>query len=518
MYRTILVATFAGLLLIALAAAGLAWMGAASARYELERTRLAHAVLESHLVLETETYLLLNRLTESLVPGAGVPDVATARVRLDKQIEVVRRGIAEEAVFVGANEDEAEELERLASIERLIGNVLDQMQATSGSSRQIQPPGDGLTRLISQDFRSLVAAAVLEEQGEVRQANEAADRTVRRIGLLSQVAAAAAVLLCAGALAVLLQRLSAPLADLTAAMRAVAAGDLSHQVPVRGRDEFAGVAERVNRMIGELAEGRQKADGTRHELETAIGQRTSELAEANLSLRRADETRRRFLADISHELRTPLTVIRGEAEVTLLGRGLAPGDYETALSRINEQAILTGRLVDDLLFVARVEAGEPRMLRNEVVMGDVAQRAAASAEVIARRKDVSIECREEPVEPVRGDPSKLRQLVMILLDNAIRYSNPRTNIEVFVGPAPTGVVLRVTDEGMGIAEDEVELVFERFYRGGNAAGQHADGSGLGLAMAKAIVEAHRGQVSLDSKPGYGTTVTVVFPVAGTLSA
>lgn len=520
MYRTILVVTFLGLLALTLSSAGLAWFGVNKTRYELERTRLAHEVLETHMRLEAETYALFKQLTDTfLTDGASTLDEAASRVRLEGQLDAVRKAIAREVAFVGDREDESEELSRLAAIERQIQRVLEQFRtaqaviARGGSIRDVPQLEEVLERSIDQRFKTLIETAINEEQREVDRAHEAANATLARIDLLTKIAMVAAVLLAFAALVLLLGRLRRPLEQLVAAAQAVAAGDLRHRVPTTGRDEFAHVGRSFNLMIEELAHSREEVDRARDDLETAIAQRTDELERANATLKRADEVRRRFLADISHELRTPLTIIRGEAEVTLRGRQASPDDYKTSLTRIAEQAVQTGRLVDDLLFVARAEAGEPRLALQAVAFDEVVRRACADSDVVAEPKEVRISLREGARDAVvQGDPAKLRQLVMIVLDNAVRFSGRGGPVEVSLDPSPRGVLLRVADRGGGIAADELARVFDRFYRGENAAARHPDGSGLGLPLAKAITEAHGGEITVESRVGEGTSVSVALPV------
>lgn len=526
MYRTILISTFVGLLALALASAGLAWYGSVEARYELDRTRLAHEVLEAHIKLEAETYTLFKQLTDTfLTNGATKLDEAAARQRLEAQIDVARKAIAREVSFVGDREDESEELERLSAIERQIGLVLEQFRAAErvlaqgGSLRDLPLLEEVLEKSIDQRFKQLIDQAIEEEQQEVKRAHQAANATLTRIGLFSRIVGALGVVLSLGGLVLLLHRLRRPLEHLVAAARAVAAGDLTYRIPNGGRDEFARVAASFNSMTDELSRSRREVDQVRHDLEGAIAERTAELAQANITLKQADQMRRRFLADVSHELRTPLTVIRGEAEVTLRGREVSSDDYKTSLARIAEQAVHTGRLVDDLLFVARAESGEPRMRLQAVALDELVRRACADADVLAEPREIKIVLREgAPDAVVQGDPDKLRQVVMILIDNAVRYSQAGGTVDVSLSPGPRGIVLHVTDRGIGIGEDEVARVFERFYRGENASVRHAEGSGLGLAMAKAIVEAHGGEITLQSRLGDGTTVCVVLPVVRRLRA
>jgi signal transduction histidine kinase len=250
-----------------------------------------------------------------------------------------------------------------------------------------------------------------------------------------------------------------------------------------------------------------------------VAARTAELAAVNLTLRCSEDARRRLLADVSHELRTPPTVIRGEAEIALRGQDKALAEYKQALGRIAEESAHTARLVDDLLFVARSEAGEARVTAQAVAFDDSLNRATAAARTVANAQDVKVmERATVRGVVVQGDPDRLRQLVLILLDNAVRYSDPGGEVVVTLAAVAGSVQLTVADSGMGIAPDELECVFERFYRGDGAAERHFRASGLGLPLARAIARAPGGEVTLESTLGQGTTARLVLPVIRGLKA
>ena len=272
-------------------------------------------------------------------------------------------------------------------------------------------------------------------------------------------------------------------------------------------------------MAGELEAKNRDLEAAKADLEQAVTARTAELCDANAALEKADQVRRRFFADISHELRTPLTIIRGEAEIGLRGNDKAIDDYKGTLHRVLEQAEHTARLVDDLLFVARQNAGETRMSRQAIALREIVESVCGDAEVLAEKRGVTVTLRQEVEEAVvSGDPGRLRQLFLILIDNAIRYSEARGEVSLYMGAAPKGVVVRVSDGGIGIGPDELERIFERFYRGDNASEHHTEGTGLGLPVAKAIADAHDGELVIDSRLGEGTTASVFLPTVRKLRA
>jgi two-component system, OmpR family, sensor kinase len=246
---------------------------------------------------------------------------------------------------------------------------------------------------------------------------------------------------------------------------------------------------------------------------------TQELRKANAALSRVDQTRRQLFADISHELRTPLTMIRGEAQVALRGSKKSPAEYKEALQRIHDQAQQLGHLVDDLLFIARTDGGAPHLKQEAVALHTLVGQVCLEAEVLTDPRNIHIHFQTNVKSAmVASDPGRLRQPFVILLENAIRYSKPAGRITVDISPALAGVAVSVIDSGIGIAPDELERAFERFYRGGNGATANPEGSGLGLPVAKAIVDAHSGTIKIASKLNEGTTVTVTLPVARKLQA
>jgi len=270
-------------------------------------------------------------------------------------------------------------------------------------------------------------------------------------------------------------------------------------------------------MATDLQAHQQALQDAHANLEKVVEERTEELSQANQTLRNIDEKRRGFFADISHELRTPLTIIRGEGEIALRGANKRVPDYKQSIARIVEQAKHLSLLVNDLLFIARQGAGAARLNLQQVDLGELVEKVCGDAEVLADAKSVHVACDVNGAahDMVTGDPARLRQLFLVLLDNAVRYS--KSNGEVKVGIERTGgeVTVRVSDRGIGIPEDELENIFERFRRAGNAMEHSAEGLGLGLPVAKAIVEAHKGRIEMASRLGEGTTVTIALPAAGT---
>jgi two-component system, OmpR family, sensor kinase len=259
------------------------------------------------------------------------------------------------------------------------------------------------------------------------------------------------------------------------------AQDLSRRVAVpRTGDEVADLGETFNGMLGRL--------------ETVF------------------EAQRRFIADASHELRTPLTAIRGNADL-LRQHGERMQDDERAevLDDMATEAERMSRLISDLLALARAQTGEqpqPAPVRfDEAVDG-----AVRAARGLARGHDIIYSPASSPFL-VMGDPDRLKQLALILLDNAIKYTPPEGHIWVTVRQDRAAVELRVVDDGPGIPAERLPHLFDRFYRGGTLArGRDDGGAGLGLAIAREITQGYDGTIAVESTVGRGTAFTVQFPL------
>ena len=224
--------------------------------------------------------------------------------------------------------------------------------------------------------------------------------------------------------------------------------------------------------------------------------------------REALRRQREFAADASHELRTPLTVIR--ASVDDLGRhGSEPvAKVGSALTDIRYEVDHLTAMVDDLLLLARSDSGAVALERVPVDLGDIASTAAAALARPATERGVEVFVDPEPSE-LNGDPARLRQLVMILVDNAIRHSPSGGRVLVRVRTEGRDATLVVEDEGPGIRNEDLPRVFDRFYR---AAGAPGGGTGLGLAIAAWIAERHDGRIEAANRPERGARFTVRFPI------
>jgi signal transduction histidine kinase len=274
---------------------------------------------------------------------------------------------------------------------------------------------------------------------------------------------------------------------LEAAAERLGSGDLSARAPESGGDEIASVAHAFNRMAVELA-ARDEA------------------------LRTVDRQRRQMLADVSHELKTPLTAMRGYLETLQMPQvELDAPTRERYFQTLERETRRLDRIVQDLVDLARLENGvgtlDVRVFALERLFDHVVQRHDQDA----RAREIGLRVSVAPeVDQVLGDPDRLEQVVENLVANALRHTPPGGHIELCGRAEHDAVVLTVADSGAGIAPEHLPYVFERFYKVDAARTRDANGSGLGLSIAKAIVERHRGSIQVTSVPGR-TAFTIVLP-------
>jgi signal transduction histidine kinase len=270
------------------------------------------------------------------------------------------------------------------------------------------------------------------------------------------------------------RRMADPMAEVMEAADRVAAGDYGVRVDERGTPEMRRLARSFNAMTERL--------------------------------RSSEDHRKDLLADVAHELRTPLSVIRGNAEGML--DGLYPADRAHLEPLIDEIKVMS-RLLDDLQTLSTAEAGALRLHRSRVEPGQLVEDVAAAFRSQADDARVRLEGRVAAELPeIDVDPVRIGEVLANLLSNALRHTPPGGSVVIAAEAAPDGVTFIVTDTGDGIPADALPHVFDRFVKA-----EDSRGAGLGLAIAKALVESHGGRITAESDPGYGATVRVVLPRA-----
>ena len=267
--------------------------------------------------------------------------------------------------------------------------------------------------------------------------------------------------------------------------------------------------DRISRVAAAVSASNLGQRIDRLQMETELGRLAGTLNDTFDRLQAAFEQQIRFTSDASHELRTPLSIVTNQAELALR-RDRQPAEYRDALRAILEAARRMRTVVEDLLTLARADAGELSLRRDPLDLAAVVRGTAELMAGEAERRGVAIEL-DLADAALRGDRSRLQELVTNLLANAIRYNREGGRVTLRLRTGGGLALLDVSDTGIGIPPEEQALVFDRFHRVDKARSREAGGSGLGLAISRWIAEAHGGRILLESEPGEGTTFRVELP-------
>jgi len=305
------------------------------------------------------------------------------------------------------------------------------------------------------------------------------DRALHGLVRTLAIAVPLALALAAGGGIFLARRTLKPVDKIAQTAQKIGEVDLSQRINVNTKDELGRLAATLNEMIGRLEKAFQR--------------------------------QKQFTSDASHELRTPLAVI--EAESTLaLRKERPPSDYRQSLESISRETRQMSSLIDQLLTLARADAGKEQWNFTEVDLGKLITNLSIDVEVLCQEKGLSFQLGQTQDLVVKGAEARLRELFMNLLGNAIRYTpSPGTVSVSFVREGQMAVVA-ITDTGIGIPAKDIPLIFERFYRVEKSRSRAEGGSGLGLAICRHIAEAHGGKIEIESQVGGGSTFSVWLPL------
>ncbi|MEZ4524094.1 MAG: ATP-binding protein [Thermomicrobiales bacterium] len=324
---------------------------------------------------------------------------------------------------------------------------------------------------------------------QVAESREPLEQTMKQLTTILVAGTLVGTILAAGAAWMVADAALRPLRRMAATARAIGgAGDLSERITSpQTNDEVERLAETFNAMLDRL--------------EVAF------------------DAHRQFVADASHELRTPLTALRGNTDIlqTMVRENRVDTELlGESLDDIASETDRMSRLVGDLLTLARADTGWSPRLNDEIDLAMAASEAVRIHRPLAQHHNLNLDIVDDGVL-VRGNADQIRQLVLILLDNARIHTPAGTTVDVKISADEDNAIIAVSDNGPGFGPEHKDRIFDRFYRTDGARARTSGGTGLGLAIARWIAETHGGAISADSVPGEGATFTVRLPLAGTLS-
>lgn len=483
-------------------------------RENLKQSNIAQSLLFEHERLSGTSYRLFKQLTDEVILGQGANQAFVRKKRamisqsLDtiKQLELAQREALGIAFTQGSIEDTDE-------LQMLIDEIISEFQIVVKSNgvfplKQQARLRSLLEVTIDDQFRELINSAINRQTNVVTSINAQINSLNSAIVWFTVGLGVLSLSIIFYGCFWLFNQLYQPIVLIRNATNAIASGEYDKPISEALDEEFEELASSINQLAERLKEHESKATTSRKQLELDVEQRTRELTKANLELTKIDTRRRQFIADISHELRTPLTIIRGEAQVTLRMKTASEEDYKETLSSILTQAVSLSHLVDDLLLLTRAEMHQIQLQMAPVNLFDLVTAEVSRWQQHCEDRVISVIASEqsEKIEALIDKP-RMQQVLSILIDNATKYSQAGGSVDIGIARQSGQLEITVSDTGNGISATEIENIFERFVR----FSRHDEGLGLGLPIAKAIIEAHGGQIVVESVQGEGSTFSILLP-------
>ena len=474
--------------------------GWSRAEWLVQRGTMTHQQLEILASVSGAIDRYLDLVERSAPPG----DVAAGEREVTRILDRWSSSVARESQMLDAPASAQEARAERARIARIRALVARGEQALLTRREPLW-----VTRT---EIEVLIQEAIADERAEVEQTTAAIARTGRQIGVLV-IGIPLAALGVAGLMSLLLARtMRRRLRALMAGASAIGGGDLAYRFEGNARDDLGLLAVMFNRMAARLRRSRSRLEVLQHELEARVAHRTAELEQKNRQLQAIDSNREQFFSEISHELRTPLTALRGEAEVSLRQPNDAGGQRES----LRHIVALAGDLensINDLVELARSQTRELLFVREHIDLVSLLARTASAGRALGIPRSVAVLFVDNVVRSdFRGDAQRLQQTFLTLVDNAIKHAPAGSSVTVTLDASPAAGMYHVSvvDRGPGIPQAIRNRVFDDFFQGDPS---QRGGMGLGLAIARRVIQAHGGRIEItDADHGSGTRVRVSLPL------
>jgi signal transduction histidine kinase len=317
-----------------------------------------------------------------------------------------------------------------------------------------------------------------------------------------------AILIMSGSYVIVRYIIVKPVKHLKEVSDAIAAGELNVRSEIQTGDEFEDLSHAFNRMLRNLVSMQDRLRKVNSDLDLKV----DELAQANMALYESNRLKSDFLATMSHELRTPLNSIIGFSDVLVSSDELNE-KQQRWVSNIRSSGDQLLGLINDILDLAKIEAGKMQVRVEDLSIHDVAEGLLSMFRPFAEKKNIELKGQVDPdIELLRQDPGKLQQILSNLLSNAIKFTPEGGRVVLKAEAVPPNLLLTVTDTGVGIAPEDQELVFEKFRQAGNPLTREHAGTGLGLSIVRELCKLLGGEVTLESELGRGSKFTVTIPL------
>jgi len=505
-----LLVVFALVAALALAQSLFVWWAAASAAHHAERSVVATRMLAEYLALSANKQRLKVWFAQRMLTGDDDPQ---ARQRLESAMQVSVAELRRLALAPGAPPGETADIELVASNVAMLQAALaasERPQIGLAPDRQWRTVMRAFDELAGRDMRELLGTAVSRVEAASRAESAAQAAVLARVRLANLLLAVLVLLVAGLSVAYFLRRIDRPVARLGQLSAALAAGDFTARSGLTGQDEFARIGSLLDSMAARLTEAQARSRGLQERLGLLVSERTRAVSQAYQSVLALEAGRRQFFAELSHELRTPVTVIRGEADLALRARAGWPESAE-ALQRITAAAAELGARVQDLLDAARSGRVGYAFRLGPLALPAMVRPAVEQMQVLAQCRGVHLVFVEPAASPrVEADPERLRQALVILLDNALRHSPAGGRVQVLIAAEGEHWALRVEDEGPGMSDAAIEQTLEPQAWSMPRAARDEGGLGVGLLIAQRILEAHRGSLDLVRRPEGGLRASLLL--------
>ena len=542
MIRTRLSVAFSAMVLLAMAQGLFVLWATHSAAKHAERSLVATQMLNHYLELGANKQRLKVWYAESALAGTALESTR------DRLLEKMSRSLNElqkllprdTAVTPSGLSSESNTLQLLLRNFGLLkvsltDSRLQSSQPTALAREKAKEWTDLMAifdRSDALDLRNVLEQAVVRQRATSDRAESELATALARIRIASAWLTLTATAVGLFAVIYFVKRMQKPFEHLVNTIGTMFEGnDDYRKLPLKSHrlnDEFGLIAQQLEALAVKLAAAREQNEHLRQGLDDAVAAKIADVTRSHEALMRVDNRRRQFFTEVSHELRTPVTVIRGEAEIALRGKAHKVKDYQACLARIVDATTDLAKRVQDLLKIAVSDDGPYSVQLRPTPIGDVLVAVLKQMAAVAENRNIGLSKPEEVMSlelqraRVKADPDRLKQALTIVLDNAVRYSEANTCIDVTATLDEQQTVLQITvkDQGIGLTDSECQGVFERHFRGQVARSLRPDGAGLGLSIAQAILVSHGGEITIQNNSassaangrGRGAKVTMKLPL------